>query len=164
MLEQQKTKNPFETYNKDYEKILRDIAQEEKHLRKELQKEEERIRQAIKDNFKQIKETFGHNFEPSLTGNQNGEISINLQHSFSIKFFFEVEQKDNKFNIKLSTRGEVGNYNYRRFAVPPQSTVTDYNGFIEQQFNSFLTQFNKFISNFERENMLERLRQEVKKP
>lgn len=164
MPEQQKTKNSFDNYYKDYEKTLKDIAQEEENLRRKLNKEEERIRLAIKESFNRIKETFSKSFEPSLFENQNGEITIKMQHSFSLKFLFEVEEQNNKFKIKLSTRGEVENYKYNQFVLPQQSTVTDYIQFIENKFDSFLEQFNKYISSIERDKMLNRLRQEVKKP
>lgn len=164
MPEQQKIKNPFDSYYKDYEKTLKDIAQEEANLRKELKKEEERIRHDIKKNFTEVKETFEERFETSLVENQNGVILIKMQHSFSLKFIFEVEQRDNKFQIKLSSIGEVGDYKYSRFALPMNSTVSDYSQFVKQTFTSFLNKFNEFIYSVERDRMLERLRQEVKKP
>lgn len=167
MAPEKKPNSIFENFYKDYQKVIAEAQQEEEKLQKELKKEESRIRSYIEEKFQELEQTVQEMFSPKIQQDNHGRVIISLHKGYSIVFVLEVTADEKKLSIKLKAFNELSHsiqHLYRRFVLPPQYTNEEYSKFIDVQFKRLLDNSNEFISSFEKNQTLERLRKEVSAP
>lgn len=168
MAPEKKPNSIFENFYKDYQKAIAGAQQEEEKLQKELKKEESQIRSYIEEKFRELEQTVHEMFSPKINQDNHGRVIISLHKEYSIVFGLEVIADEKKLSIKLRASNELSrsiqHHLYHRFVLPTQYTNEEYSKFIDVQFKRLLDNFNEFISNFEKNQTLERLRKEVSAP
>lgn len=167
MTAEKKPNSVLKDFYKDYQKAITKAQQEEEKLQKELKKEESQIRSYIEEKFQELEQTVQEMFSPKLQQDNYGRVIISLREGYSIVFALEVIQNEEKLSIKLSASNEISHssrYPHHNFRLPLEYTNKEYAEFIDVQIERQLKRFNDFISTFEKNQTLERLRKEVSAP